>query len=116
MRGFLSEALKTNEALDFAVLTGVTRVSKESIFSGLNNLDVCGVLSDVYADIFGFTRVEVKDLMSVCGVVDKLSGNCSAYSPAKHGKQAENPSVFSAGLENILFRFSRISTPMRRMV
>lgn len=42
--------------------------------------------------------------------------NSSAYRSAKHGKQAENPSVFSADLENILLRFSRISTPMRRMV
>ncbi|MBQ1808794.1 MAG: AAA family ATPase, partial [Selenomonas sp.] len=72
MRGFLSEALKTNEALDFAVLTGVTRVSKESIFSGLNNLEVCGVLSDIYADIFGFTQDEAEKLMSACEVADKL--------------------------------------------
>ena len=72
MRGFLSGALKTNEALDFAVLTGVTRVSKESIFSGLNNLEVCGVLSDIYADIFGFTQEEAEKLMSACEVADKL--------------------------------------------
>jgi hypothetical protein len=72
MRGFLSGALKTNEALDFAVLTGVARVSKESIFSGLNNLEVCGVLSDIYADIFGFTQEEAEKLMSVCEVADKL--------------------------------------------
>lgn len=92
MRGFLSEALKTNEALDFAVLTGVTRVSKESIFSGLNNLDVCGVLSDIYADIFGFTQAEVEGLMTACGVEDKLPelkswydgyqfGNVEIYNP-----------------------------------
>ena len=55
MRGLLSNALKTNDSLDFAVLTGVTRVSKESIFSGLNNLKVCSVLSDQYSDILGFT-------------------------------------------------------------
>ncbi|MBQ3971095.1 MAG: AAA family ATPase [Selenomonadaceae bacterium] len=92
MRGFLSEALKTNEALDFAVLTGVTRVSKESIFSGLNNLDVCGVLSDIYADIFGFTQAEAERLMTVCEVADKMPelkrwydgyqfGNVEIYNP-----------------------------------
>ena len=92
MRGFLGEALKTNEALDFAMLTGVTRVSKESIFSGLNNLDVCGVLSDIYADIFGFTQAEVEGLMTACGVEDKLPelkrwydgyqfGNVEIYNP-----------------------------------
>ena len=68
MRGFLSGALKTNEALDFAVLTGVTRVSKESIFSGLNNLRVCSVLSERYSDIFGFTQEEADRLLSVCGL------------------------------------------------
>ncbi|WP_297968497.1 AAA family ATPase [uncultured Anaerovibrio sp.] len=68
MRGFLSEALKTNEALDFAVLTGVTRVSKESIFSGLNNLRVCSVLSERYSDIFGFTQEEADRLLSMCGL------------------------------------------------
>ncbi|MBQ3971100.1 MAG: AAA family ATPase [Selenomonadaceae bacterium] len=56
MRGFLGSAFKTNPSLGFAVLTGVTRVSKESIFSGLNNLKVCSVLSDTYCDIFGFTQ------------------------------------------------------------
>ena len=71
MRGFLSEALKTNEALDFAVLTGVTRVSKESIFSGLNNLRVCSVLSERYSDIFGFTQAEADCLLAMCGLEEK---------------------------------------------
>ena len=59
MRQFLSSALKTNDTLDFAVLTGVMRISKESIFSGLNNLKVCSVLDEEYADIFGFTTDDV---------------------------------------------------------
>ncbi|MBR3456786.1 MAG: AAA family ATPase, partial [Selenomonadaceae bacterium] len=72
MRGFLGSALKTNPSLHFAVLTGVTRVSKESIFSGLNNLKVCSVLSEAYCDIFGFTQQEAARLMEECGVGDKL--------------------------------------------
>ncbi|MBR4696261.1 MAG: AAA family ATPase, partial [Selenomonadaceae bacterium] len=72
MRGFLGSALKTNPSLHLAVLTGVTRVSKESIFSGLNNLDVCSVLSDSYSDAFGFTQEEAAKLMEECGVMDKL--------------------------------------------
>ena len=59
MRKFLGNVLKTNDNLDFAVLTGVTRISKESIFSGLNNLKVCSVLDEDYADIFGFTTADV---------------------------------------------------------
>ena len=72
MRGFLGSALKTNPSLGFAVLTGVTRVSKESIFSGLNNLKVCSVLSDAYCDIFGFTQQEAARRMEECGVGDKM--------------------------------------------
>lgn len=64
MRQFLSSALKTNDALEFAVLTGVTRISKESIFSGLNNLKVCSVLDEDYADIFGFTADDVVRMAS----------------------------------------------------
>ena len=71
MRVFLGEALKSNEDLDFAVLTGVTRVSKESIFSGLNNLRVCSVLSNRYSDILGFTQGETDQLLSGCGMEDQ---------------------------------------------
>ncbi|MBR4695765.1 MAG: AAA family ATPase, partial [Selenomonadaceae bacterium] len=73
MRGFLGSALKTNPSLHLAVLTGVTRVSKESIFSGLNNLDVCSVLSDTYSDAFGFTPEDVARLMVDCEAKGKLS-------------------------------------------
>ena len=59
MRRFLGSALKTNPALDFAVLTGVLRIAKESIFSGLNNLDVYSVLNGTYSDVFGFTPEEI---------------------------------------------------------
>lgn len=72
MRGFLGSALKTNPSLGAAVLTGVTRISKESIFSGLNNLNVCSVLTERYSDIFGFTQAEAARLMEDCGVKDKL--------------------------------------------
>lgn len=92
MRGFLGSALKTNPSLSFAVLTGVARISKESIFSGLNNLKVCSVLTERYCDIFGFTQMEAAKLMEDCGVGDKLPelaqwydgylfGNAEIYNP-----------------------------------
>ena len=62
MRNFLSAALKTNPSLDFAVLTGVLRIAKESIFSGLNNLEVSSVINGTYADWIGFTPEEVRSL------------------------------------------------------
>lgn len=72
MRQFYSEVLKSNEALEFAVLTGVLRVAKESIFSGLNNLRVCSVLSAAYRDVFGFTGAEVAKMAKDLGKEDKL--------------------------------------------
>ena len=72
MRQFYSEVLKGNEALEFAVLTGVLRVAKESIFSGLNNLKVCSVLSEDYSDIFGFTGQEVARMAADLQLEDKL--------------------------------------------
>ena len=92
MRSFLGEALKTNEALDFAVLTGVTRVSKESIFSGLNNLEVSSVLSSLYADIFGFTTDEAATLMAECGMKDKMNELKRWYDGYRFGgKEIYNP-------------------------
>lgn len=61
-RRWFSIALKENEYLEFAILTGVLRIAKESIFSGLNNLHVCSVLSQAYSDVFGFTPQEVAQI------------------------------------------------------
>ena len=72
MRQFYSEVLKGNDALEFAVLTGVLRVAKESIFSGLNNLKVCSVLSEDYSDVFGFTGQEVAKMAADLQLEDKL--------------------------------------------
>lgn len=71
-RNFLSAALKTNPSLDFAILTGVMRISKESIFSALNNLKVSSVVSGTYADTMGFTPQEIERMASDLGHVDKL--------------------------------------------
>ena len=88
MRGFLGSALKTNPALGFAVLTGITRISKESIFSGLNNLDVCGVLTELYNDAMGFTQEEAAKFMADCGQEDKMPELAKWYDGYRFG-QAE---------------------------
>ena len=72
MRKFLGACLKDNKSVEFAVITGITRISKESIFSGLNNFEVCSCLSDMYSDIFGFMTDEVSSLMEYYDVLDKL--------------------------------------------
>lgn len=68
MRGLLGRALKGNPALEKAVLTGILRVSKESIFSGLNNVSVYGVQDIAFADKFGFTETETLLLLEQAGL------------------------------------------------
>ena len=63
IRGILGMALKTNDSLQFAVLTGCLRISKESIFTGLNNFEVLSVLNTQYDEAFGFTDGEVKQIL-----------------------------------------------------
>lgn len=62
IRGLFGQALKTNDFLQFAVLTGCLRVSKESIFTGLNNFKVYAADDVQYEEEFGFTKKEVADL------------------------------------------------------
>ena len=63
IRSLFESALKTNDSLEFAVVTGCLRVSKESIFTGLNNFATNSILSDKYAEYFGFEEYEVKALL-----------------------------------------------------
>lgn len=63
IRNLFQQALKTNDSLEFAVLTGCMRISKESIFTGLNNLRVLSVVDVEFDEYFGFTDEEVKELL-----------------------------------------------------
>ena len=63
IRGLFGQALKTNDFLQFAVLTGCLRISKESIFTGLNNFEVLSILNVQYEECFGFTDTEVKKIL-----------------------------------------------------
>ena len=71
IRGLFNSSFKTNPYLERAVLTGITRISKESIFSDLNNLEVVTTTSDKYADVFGFTEQEVFAAMEEMGFQEK---------------------------------------------
>ena len=71
-RQFYTLAFKSNPSLGFAILTGVLRVAKESIFSGLNNLVVSSVLSGPYADACGYTRAEMEKMVRDLGKEDQL--------------------------------------------
>ncbi len=70
MRSMLGAALKTNASLEFAVLTGCLRISKESIFTGMNNLSVYSITDELFDEFFGFTDREVQELLSYYGLTD----------------------------------------------
>ena len=72
LRGFLGSVLKTNPFLKFAVITGCLRVSKESIFTGVNNFKAYSILDGKFSDAFGFTEIEVKGLLEAAKHLDKL--------------------------------------------
>lgn len=72
MRSMFNAAFKTNPYLERALMTGITRVSKESIFSDLNNLEVVTSTSLKYADSFGFTEKEVLDALKEYGIPERL--------------------------------------------
>ena len=71
IRSLFNSTFKTNPYLERAIMTGITRVSKESIFSDLNNLKVVTTTSNEYADCFGFTEKEVYAAMDECGLAEK---------------------------------------------
>ena len=92
MRGLLGEALKTNDSLSFAVLTGCLRVSKESIFTGLNNFKILSITDTRFDEQFGFTDTEVRKLLLDYHLEDRFGevkewydgyhfGNADVYCP-----------------------------------
>ena len=92
IRSLFESALKTNNSIEFAVLTGCLRISKESIFTGLNNLDIISILNNYYSEYFGFTENEVKEMLNFYGASSKfdmvktwydgyLFGNTEVYNP-----------------------------------
>lgn len=92
IRSLFSQSLKTNENLEFAVVTGCLRVAKESIFTGLNNFKVCSVSDLGYAQYFGFTDYEVREMLRYYGVEERFTdmkewydgyhfGNVDVYCP-----------------------------------
>jgi len=92
MRNFFSGAFKDNKNLSYGFLTGIFRIAQESIFSGLNNLTVNSVMDEEYDRFFGFTPLEVHEMMEYYGVTNKeeelkdwydgyLFGNEEIYNP-----------------------------------
>lgn len=92
LRSVFSSALKTNDALEKGVMTGCLRISKESIFTGLNNFTAYSVLNNISSEFFGFTELEVKQLLKDYSLSEKMDevkewydgyqfGNNEIYNP-----------------------------------
>lgn len=92
IRSLFESALKTNESLEFAVVTGCLRISKESIFTGLNNLKIMSVTSQACGEYFGFTPEEVRGMLDFYGLTENYEtvrqwydgyqfGNAEVYNP-----------------------------------
>ena len=85
IRNLFSGGLKDNRNLSYGFLTGILRVAKESIFSGLNNLKINSILDDKYSEYFGFTPDEVKEMAAYYEVPDKYAEICEWYDGYRFG-------------------------------
>ena len=92
IRGLFGQALKTNDYLQFAILTGCLRISKESIFTGLNNFEVVSIMDSMYDECFGFTDKEVQEILKYFDLSEHYAdvkewydgyhfGNANVYCP-----------------------------------
>ena len=86
MRNLFSGGFKDNRHLAFGFLTGILRVAKESIFSGMNNLSINSVLDHKYSAYFGFTPDEVREMAAYYGASDKYDEICEWYDGYRFGK------------------------------
>lgn len=92
VRSLFESALKTNDYLEFAVVTGCLRISKESIFTGLNNLKVVSITNDTFAEHFGFTQEEVENMLGDYGLEENLETVQKWYDGYRFGEtEVYNP-------------------------
>lgn len=92
IRSLFESALKTNDSLEFAVMTGCLRISKESIFTGMNNLKIFSILADNYGEYFGFTEQEAQKICGDYGLAENYAQLREWYDGYLFGKaEVYNP-------------------------
>ena len=92
LRSVFSSALKTNDVLEKGIMTGCLRISKESIFTGLNNFTAYSVLNNISSESFGFTELEVKQLLKDYNLLEKMDEVKEWYDGYQFGnKEIYNP-------------------------
>lgn len=127
IRGIFGMALKTNDSLQFAVLTGCLRISKESIFTGLNNFEVLSILNTQYDEAFGFTDGEVKQILEDYNLSDHYPdvkewydgyhfGNTDIYCPWDVTRYCKNLCADPAALPEDFWSNSSGNAMVRRFI
>ena len=127
IRGIFGMALKTNDSLQFAVLTGCLRISKESIFTGLNNFEVLSILNTQYDEAFGFTAGEVKQILEDYNLSDHYPdvkewydgyhfGNTDIYCPWDVIRYCKNLCADSSALPEDFWSNSSGNAMVRRFI
>ena len=127
IRGIFGMALKTNDSLQFAVLTGCLRISKESIFTGLNNFEVLSILNTQYDEAFGFTDGEVKQILEDYNLSDHYPdvkewydgyhfGNTDIYCPWDVIRYCKNLCADSSALPEDFWSNSSGNAMVRRFI
>lgn len=127
IRGIFGMALKTNDSLQFAVLTGCLRISKESIFTGLNNFEVLSILNTQYDEAFGFTDAEVKQILEDYNLSDHYPdvkewydgyhfGNTDIYCPWDVTRYCKNLCADPAALPEDFWSNSSGNAMVRRFI
>lgn len=111
IRLFFGSLLKTNEYLEFAVLTGCLKISKESIFTGLNNFEVMAISDTRFSEYFGFTGMEVKNMLEYYGLEDKYTLFKEWYDGYRFG----NTEIYCPWdvINQCKLLYSNINAPMR---
>lgn len=117
-RGMFNSAFKTNPDLGRAIMTGITRVSKESIFSDLNNLAAVTVVSEKYQDCFGFTQAEVSGALKEYGLSEKEEEVRAWYDGFTFGTKTDiyNPWSIINFLDNQKFSAYWVNTSSNSLV
>ena len=112
IRSLLESALKTNEALEFGIITGCLRITKESIFTGLNNLKVASVLDDKYSEHFGFTQTELSQMLGYYNLSDKEELIKEWYDGYRFGTtEVYNPWSVINFVSDLITNPNRLPTP-----
>lgn len=87
MKAFMNAGFKNNQYLYKGIMTGIFRVARESIFSDMNNLNVCSILSDHFRDDFGFAQEEVEDVLKYYGIAEDIDKVAQWYNGYMFGKK-----------------------------